>query len=294
MSTGRRLHPALGTAVLLLVYPLAAGLCSVAALALGGEDMLSDPDFVTRNLAAVVAAPWLIAIPVYVYFGGWLTGVDSLKSGLKSSSRWRWLAAGLVHGVLLVLIPATAALLLGGYQLLSAADIAALSSPTGTQAAPLLPTLCIAFLVAALGEELVCRGLLLRYWQPTLGTRGAVVLSSLLFTAMHSFNTHLSLAGFIGILLAGLLLGAVYIGSGSLWLVTGLHAGWNLSISIVLGLPVSGLSVPAWSRWQVADSAAAKALLGGEFGPEEGLAYQGFLLLFTAVVWGMRRRKSGN
>ena len=196
-----------------------------------------------------------------------------------------------MDGVLLVLIPAAAGLLLGGYYLLGADAAAGIGAPTGLDALPVLPALFAAILIAAFGEELLCRGLLLRYWQPVLGTPGAILLSSMLFTAMHSLNSNLSVLGFIGILLAGILLAVVYVGSGSMLLVTGLHAGWNLSISVLLGLPVSGLALPALTRWQVSNSPGAQRLLGGDFGPEEGLAYQGFLLLVTAVVF-MKRRKA--
>jgi len=39
-------------------------------------------------------------------------------------------------------------------------------------------------------------------------------------------------------------LGWVVLRSGSLWLVCGYHAGWNLAASILLGMRDSGLSAP--------------------------------------------------
>ncbi len=72
-------------------------------------------------------------------------------------------------------------------------------------------------------------------------------------------------------------------------MVTGLHAGWNFSISMLIGLPVSGMSLPSLARLEVIQDPMAQQLLGGEFGPEEGLAYQGFLLAVTATVLLKRR-----
>jgi len=293
MTAGRRLHPAPGTVVLLLTYPAIATLGILAFRGLGGKALLDDPDFVATNLALLLTAPWLIAIPIYLSLGGWLSGLSTDDMGLRRPLRWRWLGAGLVDGVLLILIPAGFAVLLGGYTLLNVDTAAGIEAKTGLAALPRLPTLCAAILTAAFGEELLCRGLLLRYWQPVLGSRSAIILSSLLFTAMHVANENLSVFGILGIFLAGMLLGTVYVGSSSLLLVTGLHAGWNLSTSILVGLPVSGMNLPSLARLEVSNSPLARRLLGGDFGPEEGLAYQAFLLALAASVLLKRRSAVG-
>jgi len=115
-----------------------------------------------------------------------------------------------------------------------------------------------------------------------------MLVSSLLFTAMHAGNDHMAGWGVLGVFLAGLLLALVFVASGNLLLVTALHLGWNVSTAAVLGLAVSGYELPSLTRWQVADSALATQLLGGEFGPEEGLAYIAVLAALTAamILWG--------
>jgi len=285
---GRRLHPAFGTVILLALYPAAATLLSVAALVVVEDGIFADPNLRMASLAPMMALPWLFTIAGCLTIGTWLSGLDRRALGLGRELQWRWLGAGLVDGVLLIGIPATLALLLGGYAVLGEEATAAIAVPTGQAAVRFLPPLCLALLVAALGEELLCRGLLLRYWQPVLGTRGAIVLSTVLFTALHSFNSNLSALGLLGVFLAGALLAVVYVGSSSLLLVTGLHAGWNLSIGVLLGLPVSGFHLPALSRWEVT-SPTATFLLGGDFGPEEGPAYQVFLLVIVWLVMWRRR-----
>ncbi len=213
MSTGRRLHPALGTLVLLAAHFAASVLLFLAFFIVGGEELLNEPSLMAEHLAPLLAAPWLIAIPFYLTFGAWIAGLSFDSMGLKRPRHWNWLGAGLVDGVLLVLIPAGIALLLGGYSLLDAEATGKIEAATGLASIPSLLPLCAALLIAAFGEELLCRGLLLRYWQPVLGARGAIILSSVLFTAMHLGNENLSVFGILGLFLAGLLLGSVYVGS---------------------------------------------------------------------------------
>jgi membrane protease YdiL (CAAX protease family) len=292
VSEGRRLlHPVFGSAVLLVLYPLALAITSLAVQALGVEAQRTDAAGQSTILAPLMVLRWLIVIVGCLTIGTWLSGIDRRRLGLGRPLQWRWLGAGLVDGLLLVLIPALLALSLGGYALLGAEPTARIAVATGPAALPLIAPICLAIGVAAFGEELLCRGLLLRYWQPVVGTRGAIVLSTVLFTALHGFNSNVSTLGLLGIFLAGLLLAAVYVGSSSLLLVTGLHAGWNLCIGVLLGLPISGFYLPALSRWEVT-SPTATLLLGGEFGPEEGPAYQVFLLAVALAVMWRRRRAS--
>ena len=76
-------------------------------------------------------------------------------------------------------------------------------------------------------EEIIFRGFLMRGWSETrLGAVGAIVLSSLLFAAIHQQYTLLNI-GFV--LLLGLLLGVMRWRSGSTVLTIMLHAAWNFT-----------------------------------------------------------------
>lgn len=114
--------------------------------------------------------------------------------------------------------------------------------PTGTSAGLALHLLAGAVL-APVYEEALFRGFALTAWRRTVGARVAIVRSSLLFVAAHvlfvggdSFAEAVSLAVVGGVVRVpvALVLGWLYVRTGSLWAPIGLHAAFN-AILIVLG-----------------------------------------------------------
>jgi hypothetical protein len=87
--------------------------------------------------------------------------------------------------------------------------------------------------------------------------------------------------------LAGAFLGALYIRTGSLWLASGAHLGWNWVHGFLLDLPVSGLDV-AEQPFLVSRVSGPTLLSGGAFGPEGSLLATGVLLGATVWVWRTR------
>ncbi len=88
----------------------------------------------------------------------------------------------------------------------------------------------IAFAVAApLSEELLVRGFLYRGWSETaLRPGGAILLSSLVWTAMH-LQYDLDWFPFVEVFSIGLLLGYLRYRSNSIWLTVILHGLNNLA-----------------------------------------------------------------
>ena len=99
------------------------------------------------------------------------------------------------------------------------------------------------------------------------GTTIALVASAALFGLVHAANPGATLFSDIAIALeAGLLLGAAYAFSRNLWLVIGIHAGWNFAEGYVFGASVSGQTpMPSLIRAVLNGS---MPLTGGVFGPE--------------------------
>ena len=137
-------------------------------------------------------------------------------------------------------------------------------------------------------EEIAFRGYPLQLLAEWRGPRLAALLTGLAFGLAHSGNPGANPAGLAFTAMNGALLAWVVIRTGSLWLATGYHGGWNLMAAIVLGLRDSGavlegslahteLSGPAW-------------LSGGAFGfeasPVTGAVELVVLLLM--VRWSQR------
>ncbi len=250
---GPRLHPIVGTFAF-----VAANLAGALAVTLPLAGFLE-----TRLLLATVVM-WLVLIPISLAVGRWLTGLPFEELGLGRTGARRGLAVGLALGAATLLLPAFLGRAFGAMEPTPGAGPA---NPVGV--AWVLPAL----LIAAFGEEVVFRGVLLRYWQRTTSTPAALVVTATLFTLVHGLNPSASVLGWAGVFLAGLWLGVAFVLSGNLWFCTGLHLGWNVATSLVLGLPVSGFELPSLLRWQTADSDLARRLFGGGFGPEEGIAF---------------------
>jgi membrane protease YdiL (CAAX protease family) len=81
-------------------------------------------------------------------------------------------------------------------------------------------------LVAGCGEEIAFRGFLLWYLAGQIGLLAAILTSSLIFGAAHSYQKK---AGMVFATVAGLVLGLAYVASGSLPLVMWIHVTWNMA-----------------------------------------------------------------
>ncbi len=97
--------------------------------------------------------------------------------------------------------------------------------------------------LAAAGEEAMMRGFVLQELMRKFSTTASVVVSSLLFTALHAaalVKSDMAPIGALNIFLAGVLMSLAYLATRSLWLPIGIHAGWNIMQGPVLGFNVSG------------------------------------------------------
>lgn len=132
---------------------------------------------------------------------------------------------------------------------------------------------------AAVTEELIFRGLLLRLIERRLGSWIALSVTAVLFGLMHMANENATLFGALAIAVeAGCMLGAAYLATRSLWLPIGLHFGWNFAEGGIFSAAVSGNS-ESEGLLETAIS-GPQLLTGGEFGPEASL----YSILFCSVL----------
>ncbi|HEX5259225.1 MAG TPA: type II CAAX endopeptidase family protein, partial [Sphingomicrobium sp.] len=106
----------------------------------------------------------------------------------------------------------------------------------------LVPALIASALFPAVNEELLFRGILFRWIEEFGGSWAALLVTSILFGCAHLLNPHASPIAAVGIAFeAGVMLGAAYMLTRSLWLPMGLHAAWNFAQGEIYDIPVSGL-----------------------------------------------------
>lgn len=99
----------------------------------------------------------------------------------------------------------------------------------------------IMFIFAAFYEEILIRGYLLtRLCRSGLNVWISLIVTSILFSALHLPNPGMNICSFINIFLAGLFEGCIYLLTGSLWMAVMSHCLWNWIQGSIFGFNVSG------------------------------------------------------
>jgi hypothetical protein len=138
------------------------------------------------------------------------------------------------------------------------------------------------FLLVGVHEEIFSRGYQLQNLVEGLNLPWGVLLSSVIFAALHLGNPHaVWYTALPGLLAAGLFLAFGWVRTRELWLPIGLHIGWNLFEGPVFGFPVSGLTT---TRILLQTATGPVWFTGGEFGPEAGLILLPALALGTLLI----------
>ena len=129
-----------------------------------------------------------------------------------------------------------------------------------------LGVLMSAGVVAGFVEEVAFRGFIFRWVEELAGSWSALLVSALLFGFAHAGNDNATLFSSVAIAIeAGVLLGAAYMLTRSLWLAVGIHAGWNLTQGLVFDVAVSGFEMNGMVE---ARMSGPDWLSGGAFGLE--------------------------
>jgi uncharacterized protein len=141
----------------------------------------------------------------------------------------------------------------------------------------------------AMAEEAAFRGYPFQRLVDATGGVAAIVLSSVLFGVVHLRNPHSSIFSLINTLVIGIVLALAYLRTRSLWLPWGLHFGWNVTLGLVFGLPVSGIPQFAVLVRGTADGPAW--VTGGAYGIEGGAAGTlGIVAGLCFLVIGLKSR----
>lgn len=135
------------------------------------------------------------------------------------------------------------------------------------------------FLLISIFEEVIFRGYITSLLAQDFHFFPTLILSSLIFAAVHIGNADFTWIGFVSIFLGGYLLGIFFLKDQDLYLPIGMHWLWNYYHGNVLGFDVSGIDVPAFLDLTMNGS---DWITGGEFGLE-GSIITTLLLLIAAI-----------
>src|SRR3954467_2888444 len=126
-----------------------------------------------------------------------------------------------------------------------------------------------------------------RRWGPMLG----IGFFSLLFGLVHWGNPSRTVFSTANTALIGVVLAIAYLRTRALWVPIGIHLGWNFTLGVLYGLPVSGIS--AFSVFVHGHPQGPVWLTGGDYGIESSGVGTVVILLSVIPVLLICRRPAG-
>lgn len=209
---------------------------------------------------------------------GWPLGWRQERAGVK-------LAQGLGLGIVFISAAFLIVLALQGVRIM---DV----SLTSGIAQGLLLDL-ILFITVGLSEEVFSRGYVYGLVKHNAGIVTATIVSSVVFSLMHSMNPAVFESPFpmLNLFLAGVMFALLREWSGGLWVPIGVHITWNFFQGDVYGSAVSGLEMSSIFKLERLNDFVS----GGDFGLEGSFAVTLVSLAAIAVlIVILRRRKDGS
>lgn len=256
------------------LFMLAYGLSSVP---MGLDEALHLPLWLLAILCIISSAAVLV-----VYALWWKWTEKSAPADLPMRRLTSGTCVGFLTGTLFFALVTGTIALLGGYR------VGSVSLDWNGLIKNLLQ-----FLIVAVGEEVLFRGIVFRMIDDRWGTVVALIVSALIFGFVHLGNDNATVWSSVAIAVeAGLLLGAAYKWSGTLWVPIGIHWAWNYFQGPIFGFAVSGNDTPSLITPVIE---GPDWLTGGPFGAEASVpAFVLGLAMAIGFLWLYRRRTCTN
>ena len=228
-----------------------------------------------RNLIkGIIAASAVISS--YIYFFRKFEKREIKEFSSKGIAKY--LLVGTLIGVVLQSLTMLVIALNGGFEIISVNPISNVIIP-----------FTIAFTVAVF-EEILIRGIIFRIIEDKLGSYISLLISAIIFGALHLVNPHSTLiSGLCVGIEAGLLFGAAYIYTRNLWFPIAIHFAWNFMQSGIFGAITSGNEKT--SSLLTTKLTGKLFITGGEFGPEGTIQAIIFCALASIVLLQLSKHK---
>lgn len=198
----------------------------------------------------------IVAAGVYIILYKYYEKRDITEFSLKRSGTS--ILSGILLGIMLQSLTILVIYIMAKYEIISVNNFIAI-----------LPAMTLAF-TAAVFEEILLRGIIFRITEESLGSYLALLISAILFGAMHIGNPNATIITSAGIAIqAGLLLGVAYMYTRNLWFPIAIHFAWNFLQSGIFGAAVSGHKIE--QSLLTAEIDGPTLWTGGAFGPEGSL-----------------------
>ncbi|MBQ9036041.1 MAG: CPBP family intramembrane metalloprotease [Erysipelotrichaceae bacterium] len=237
----------------------------------------------------VTDSAWLFIFESYgVFIGIWISTLiylaifekDILKNvfnGLKGNN-FKMLMIGNALGFAMNMICALVAMLHKDIALsFSGFDI------------PYLLVAAILVFIQSSAEELLCRGYLYMALKKRYGVILAALINSVFFAVTHLSNDGISWIALAEIFIIGICCTIAVEGHDSLWMAFAIHASWNYTQNIILGLPNSGLV--SEKAIMHLDAAGSSIFYDKVFGLEGGITSAIVCVIVSVVLYLLAKKK---
>ncbi len=149
--------------------------------------------------------------------------------------------------------------------------------------------LTVAFSVAVF-EEILIRGIIFRIVEEKLGSYNSLLITAIIFGALHLTNPNSTLVSGICVgVEAGLLMGAAYIYARNLWFPIAIHFAWNFMQSGIFGATTSGNEQT--SVLLTTKITGPQIFTGREFGPEGTIQAIIFCVIAAIILLQLSKKK---
>ncbi|MBQ6569802.1 MAG: CPBP family intramembrane metalloprotease [Clostridia bacterium] len=128
----------------------------------------------------------------------------------------------------------------------------------------------LGFLVQGMAEEVMCRGYFMVSISRKYSLPVAIIVSALVFAALHLGNDGMAPLAFVNIFLFGVFAAIYFIKRGSIWGIAAIHSIWNFAQGNIYGIKVSGMDTGD-SFLSTVFNESGELFNGGAFGLEGGL-----------------------
>ncbi|PJI07927.1 MULTISPECIES: CPBP family intramembrane glutamic endopeptidase [Clostridium] len=146
----------------------------------------------------------------------------------------------------------------------------------------------VLFIMVGFAEETFFRGYCLKSISERNGNLKAIIISSVLFSVVHSLNPNVAPLFFVNVVLVGILFSYMAL-KFSIWFSIGFHAMWDYFEGNIWGLPDSGIVVKGMYSVKFIKN---NIINGGLVGPEGGLVVTLVLLVCILIVLGVKQGKN--
>ncbi len=240
--------PLLWLAALAMLFVGQIGFSCFTALAVRLYPALAENDaWITASGYLDFLGIWIVVLLVLVLIPKNRPILGALGSGVRGNT-WRNVGVGLAIG--------------GGTNVLCAA-IAMLNGDIRLYFDSFRPVsfvlIFIAVFIQSSAEEALCRGFLYQRLMRTYRSPVAAILGNVLFfAALHLANPGVSALAVVNLILCGLQFSLAMYYFDSFWCAAAIHAAWNFTQNIILGLPNSGNVMP-YAVFKLDAGSAAKS-----------------------------------